>query len=222
MKRTIIAATAAALLASATFSIAAPQMRGGDHPRPSPEQMAENAGAMSDARIAALKAGLRLSAEQEKNWPALESALRELSQERIGRHVERAEKRAAQAQGEQKGEDAGKQARAERPDTIQRLERRADAMLERGSALKKLATAAAPLYGSLDEAQKQRFDHLFRQVEGSRMAHSGAHRPGGHERGEGRGWQRGPHHPGAPGPHWHRPQPHGGPAEAVPGTVEKL
>ncbi|MFD2029706.1 hypothetical protein ACFSKM_04075 [Ancylobacter dichloromethanicus] len=67
MKRTIIAATAAALLAGVTFGVAAPKSGMGEHARPSPAQMAEFAGAMSDARIAALKAGLRLSAEQEKN-----------------------------------------------------------------------------------------------------------------------------------------------------------
>ena len=35
--------------------------------------------AFLDARIAALKAGLELSAEQEKNWPPLESAMRDLA-----------------------------------------------------------------------------------------------------------------------------------------------
>ena len=41
--------------------------------------------AFLDARIAALKAGLELSAEQEKNWPPLESAMRDLAKERAAR-----------------------------------------------------------------------------------------------------------------------------------------
>ena len=94
MKTTIIAATAAALLASVTFGLAAPSYRG-DGPRPTPAQMAENAGAMSDARIAALKAGLRMTPDQEKLWPGVETALQELSKERIDRRTERFEQKTA-------------------------------------------------------------------------------------------------------------------------------
>ena len=32
---------------------------------------------MLDAHLAGLKAGLKLTAEQEKNWPAFETAIRE-------------------------------------------------------------------------------------------------------------------------------------------------
>jgi hypothetical protein len=39
----------------------------------------EDRAAFLDARIAALKAGLELNAEQEKNWPPLESAMRDLA-----------------------------------------------------------------------------------------------------------------------------------------------
>ena len=43
---------------------------------------ARKTGAFADARIAALHAGLKLNAEQEKNWPAVESALRDLAKQR--------------------------------------------------------------------------------------------------------------------------------------------
>ena len=46
----------------------------------------------TDARIAALKAGLRLTPAQEQNWPALESALREITKDRAARAVEWREK----------------------------------------------------------------------------------------------------------------------------------
>ncbi len=45
---------------------------------------------------------------------------------------------------------------------IERLQRRAEAMSTRGAALKRLADAAAPLYQSLDDAQKRRFAMLAR------------------------------------------------------------
>ena len=43
--------------------------------------------AFLDARIAALKAGLELSAEQEMNWPPLELAMRDLAKARAARFV---------------------------------------------------------------------------------------------------------------------------------------
>lgn len=209
MKRTIIAATAAALLASATFGIAAPELRSGERPRPSPEQMAEFAGAMSDARIAALHAGLRLTPDQEKLWPALQSALQDASKQRIERRAERRAEKAA-AKTDASDSDAAKNdaandsatgdtAKAGRPDVIERLRQRADGMVERGEAMKKLADAAAPLYDSLDEAQKRRFGVLFRQAQNPHMAFAG------HD-GK-RGWGHGPHRfgpRGEGGPMHHR------------------
>ncbi|MCJ8144698.1 Spy/CpxP family protein refolding chaperone [Ancylobacter sp. A5.8] len=200
MKRTILVATAAALLASATFGVAAsgPHMwghRAGDMPRPSPEQMAENAGAFADARIAALKAGLRLTSEQEKLWPALETALRASSDQRIEARKEWREQRA-----ERRGAKGDAASRGERPDAIEGLNARADAMMERGDALKKVAEAAKPLYASLDDAQKFRFNRLFAEARGERRMAS--FDGGRHDRG--RGWQRpdahhGPRHGVGPG-----------------------
>ena len=49
---------------------------------------ADDIGAFTDARIAALKAALKLTPDQEKNWPAVEQAVREISKERIAqRHA---------------------------------------------------------------------------------------------------------------------------------------
>ena len=45
----------------------------------------EDRAALTDARIAALKAGLKLTAEQEKNWPAVETAIRDLAKQRADR-----------------------------------------------------------------------------------------------------------------------------------------
>src|SRR6476660_1437525 len=53
----------------------------GPHWRPS----AEDVSAFMDARIAALKAGLRLTPDQEKNWPAFESAVRDTAKARSER-----------------------------------------------------------------------------------------------------------------------------------------
>jgi hypothetical protein len=111
---------------------------------------AEDMSAFADARIAALHAGLKLNADQEKSWPPVEQALRDLAKQRIDR-INAVRNR--QEAGEQGNQHAN---------PIERLQRRADALSTRGAALKRLADAAAPLYQSLDESQKRRFALLSR------------------------------------------------------------
>ena len=110
----------------------------------------EDRAAFTDARIAALKAGLRLTPEQEKNWPAFETALRDMAKMRQERMSSRRqdEPRAA--------------------DPIERLRRQADAMTKAGENLKRLADAQEPLYQSLDDSQKNRFNLLSRVLTGHR------------------------------------------------------
>ena len=111
---------------------------------------AEDAQAFSDARIAGLKAGLRLTPEQEKSWPAVEAALRELSKDRIARMEERHKQR---------------EARTDQPrdrDMVADLRQRADRMNKRAAGLARLAEAAEPLYKSLDDGQKRRLAMLTR------------------------------------------------------------
>ena len=110
----------------------------------SPQDLA----AFADARIAALHAGLELTPDQEKNWPAFEQALRDMSKMRIAR-IEERQKRMNDPRDEQPSRTP--------LNPIERLQKRADAMTTRGTALKHLADAAGPLYQSLDDAQKHRF-----------------------------------------------------------------
>jgi LTXXQ motif family protein len=137
---------------------------GREHPRLSADDMR----AFADARIAALHAGLELRPDQEKNWPAFEQALRAAAKDRIDRI------QARQAAGD------GQQAQA--ADPIERLKRVADAMSKRGAALKQIADTGAPLYQSLDDAQKGRFRILARF--GHHHRHHGGWRGGSEQRGE--------------------------------------
>jgi zinc resistance-associated protein len=116
----------------------------GERPRLSADDMR----AFADARIAALHAGLALRPDQEKNWPPFEQALRAAAKDRIDRI------QARQAAGD------GTQSQA--TDPVERLKRIADAMSRRGAILKQIADTAAPLYQSLDDAQKARFRMLAR------------------------------------------------------------
>jgi hypothetical protein len=107
--------------------------------------------AFTDARIAALKAGLQLTPDQEKNWPPFEQALRGLAKLRID-HLQ------ARLAREQAG------APQTPPAPFERLAKRADALAKRGAALKQLADTGAPLYQSLSDAQKERFKILAHQL----------------------------------------------------------
>jgi zinc resistance-associated protein len=168
MWKTVLAGTAALAIVGSSL-VYAQQGPGGPDRMRGWHPSAEDISAFGDARIAALHAGLKLTPEQEKNWPALESALRDLAKQRSERFAARAS--------------------ADQPkDPVERLTLRADAMTQRGAALKKLAEAAGPLYKSLDEGQKQRFAMLARLNDRESMNARGPH---GH-RGMGGWMHRGP------------------------------
>lgn len=157
MMKRILAGTIALTLASAGTGLALAQQsqpREAQSFRPS----AEDVSAFTDARIAALKAGLKLTPEQEKNWPAVEAAIRDLAKERAERMKERADRIAARREARRGGDNAQQPG----PDAIARLRQGADAMTARAAGLKKLADASEPLYKSLDDSQKRRFGLLLR------------------------------------------------------------
>lgn len=141
MWKVIVAGTA--VIAIAGTSLVYAQQRGGrdgaQRWRPNTEDMR----AFGEARIAGLKAGLTLTPEQEKNWPAFEQAARDFGKLRTDHMT--AMRNAAPGN-----------------DPVDRLRQRATAMSDSGAALKKLADATDPLYKSLDDNQKRRFAVLNR------------------------------------------------------------
>src|SRR6476659_6234725 len=86
----------------------------------------------TDALVAALKAGLRLTPEQDKNWPAFEQAYRNLAKLRSDR-MAAADSRTSGANDQ---------------NMVDRLQRRAENISQYGAALTDLAKAAKPLYAS--------------------------------------------------------------------------
>ena len=142
----LAALVAAGLMGPAVLTLAAPQdMRNEQSERPklSPEDFA----ALTDARVAALKAGLKLTPEQEKNWPSVEAAIREGAKARAARYEEWRKLRHEGAQGHRS--------------TIEVMQLKAKSMQDRATRLTALATAAKPLYDSLDDGQKLRFGMLI-------------------------------------------------------------
>ena len=97
--------------------------------------------AQEDVHIAQIKAALRLTPDQEKNWSGFESALRDAGKTRAERQVALRSDRAQQK---------------EPTDIIAFLTSRAKFLGDRSADMKKLADAAQPLYASLDDQQKKR------------------------------------------------------------------
>ena len=94
----------------------------------------EDRAAVVDARIAAHKAALKLTPDQEKNWPAYEAALRKLAKLRVERYQE------------------------QKPaNPVALLRQRAEDLSTASVALKQLADAEEPLLNSLDDTQKRLF-----------------------------------------------------------------
>jgi zinc resistance-associated protein len=174
-KQLLIAAAAAALLL--------PVLSSGAYAEP-PRQEAgaqwkltdEDRAALVDARVAGLKAGLKLTPAQEKNWPAVETAIRDSAKARAAHWKEWAEK---------------SKEHEEHHNLIEKLQHHAKAMETRAAELTKFADAVKPLYDSLDEGQKHRLVVILHAIEG----HHGHHFGGG----EGHGWgggEGGPDHKG--------------------------
>ena len=169
MRKFTIAAVAVLAIAGSTAVYAQHRHWSHSHMWMNPEDRA----AFADARIAAVHAGLKLTADQEKLWPAVETAVREFAKLRI----DRANARMNAPQG-----DSG----AQTPDDpVTRLREHADNMAASAAAMKKIADAADPLYKTLDDGQKRRLavlTHMDRRF-GGRGEGGWRHR--GFERGMG-------------------------------------
>jgi hypothetical protein len=136
----------------------------------------EDRAAFFDARIAAIHAGLRLTPDQEKLWPALEGAARD---------------------GMKSMMDERQKLRAAGPATnpIERMQRRAELLTLRGQSMQKIADAARPFYASLTDEQRNRLPILMhaghrggRERVGMWMHRHGFGRGG---EGGGSGWRQG-------------------------------
>lgn len=165
MKKFAIAGVAALAIAGSTAVYA-------QHHRPwfqgHMRMNAEDRAAFTDARIAAVKAGLKLTADQEKLWPPVEAAVRDLAKLRVDRANARMN---ARPDDQQKPDDP-----------VTRLRDRAENLAATAAAMKRIADAADPLYKTLDDGQKRRLA-ILTHMEGR---FGGGWRPHAFEHGMGR------------------------------------
>jgi hypothetical protein len=126
----------------------------------------------ADARLANLKADLRLTADQAKNWSGFETALHDVATKRAETLAEQRNPQGGRSASESTSGPAANEAadvtaRRERdarafplPDDITALQREADSLAAQSASLKQIADAAKPLYDSLDNRQRTRLVHF--------------------------------------------------------------
>ena len=131
----------------------------------------------AEARIAILKADLRLSSDQAQHWAGLESALRDIVAKRAktlaashdlqtGRASSSAPVApdASVTEDEQRRDaDSERDARRARLDDIDEMRREADAYTVQAADLRQIADAAQPLYDTLDDRQRHRLVQFVRE-----------------------------------------------------------
>lgn len=100
---------------------------------------------LTDARVSLIKAALQLTPDQQQYWPALEEAIRDRATNRQARLERLADLRDS---------DPIEALRGRNP--VELLQRRAEALSQRGADLKKIADAWEPLYKTLSKDQKKR------------------------------------------------------------------
>jgi zinc resistance-associated protein len=144
----------AAAIAVAALSFGAAHAQTAQPTPPQPEQLkiielvtAEDAAAVLDARLAALKTVIGLTADQAKLWAPVDAAIRQVSKNAAERRDQRA--------------------KAPQPASfVEILDRQADAEGARVADLKTVSGALKPLVASLSEAQQRRIPAFLGLREG--------------------------------------------------------
>jgi len=150
MRKLLLVSVAIVGLAGSTFAVnafAAPGDQATMANAAMMQRLQERHAVLLDAHLAAMKAGLKLTDEQAKNWPAFESAIRDAEKARADRW--------RQAQD--------RMSQGERPSPIERMTIMSEHLQKMGEQLKLVADAAKPLYDSLTDAQKLDFGPLMRE-----------------------------------------------------------
>ena len=151
MKIVVIGTTALFLTAS---SIANAQTSQTSSPATPPERLnAADRNTLTDMRIDLVKAALQLTPEQEKYWPAVESAIRQGADDRKARLA-----KVQETVGKRVEQNSVENIRNRDP--IAFLQRRSEALAQRSADLDKLAEAWQPLYKTLSPEQRKRMGAL--------------------------------------------------------------
>ncbi|WP_445502809.1 Spy/CpxP family protein refolding chaperone [Microvirga sp. G4-2] len=154
MKTIATLATAAAMLAGVgTYAFAQaqapaepPAAQAQEQARPRMSQ--DDFNRLVDARVASIKAGLKLTADQERLWGPVETAIRNAANQRYTRMTQFRENREQRRSA----------------DFMQRFEQRSTVQTERAQTSSAIATALRPLWDTFSEDQKRIAPRLMREA----------------------------------------------------------
>ena len=139
--------------ATALFLTASPIAQA-QTPSATPERLnAADRNTLMDLRIDLAKAALQLTPDQEKYWPAVETAIRARAEDRRARVAKISETVGRRA-------DQNPIEVLRNRDPIAFLQRRSEALAQRSADLDKLAEAWQPLYKTFSPEQRQRMGAL--------------------------------------------------------------
>jgi hypothetical protein len=143
MKKYLCAAAVSGLLA---FPLAQPAAAQTADASAEAQQIEADRLTLIQARIAAVKTGLQLTPAQQKDWDNLEKVAHEVIAARAARQIADVKEAAAFR---------------DKDDVVSGMKLAARDLTARGEELKRVADAAAPLFASMDAAQKHRFALLL-------------------------------------------------------------
>lgn len=145
MKKHLFAAAISGLLAFSLAHPASAESADASAQAQAPQSDADRL-TLIEARIAAVKTGLQLTPAQQKDWDNLEKVVREVITARAARQVADVKEAAAFR---------------DKDDVVSGMKLAARDLAARGEELNRVADAAAPLFASMDPAQKHRFAVLL-------------------------------------------------------------
>ena len=151
MMKIVVVGTAALFLTAS--SIANAQNSQTSSPATPERLSAADRNTLTDMRIDLVKAALQLTPEQEKYWPAVESAIRQGADDRKARVA-----KIQETVGKRVEQNSVENLRNRDP--IAFLQRRSEALAQRSADLDKLAEAWQPLYKTLSPEQRKRMGAL--------------------------------------------------------------
>ena len=151
MLKTIVIGTTALFLTAS--SVANAQSTPTSSPATPQRLNATDRNTLTDMRVDLVKAALQLTPEQEKYWPAVESAIRASAEDRRAR-IAKIQETVGRRVDESRIDNMRNR------DPIAFLQRRSQALAQRSADLDKLAEAWQPLYNTLSQEQRQRMAAL--------------------------------------------------------------
>jgi hypothetical protein len=177
MKKAIVSGFAVVAVAAAVITPLADGAQGQETRAERSASTISQSADRADARIAILKADLRLSADQDQHWGGLESALRDIAAKRskslaashdlqTGRTTSNAPvapDTSITEDEERRDTDSERDAHRARLDDIDEMRREADAYTVQAVDLRQIADAAQPLYNTLDDRQRHRLVQFVRE-----------------------------------------------------------